>query len=309
MILKRGIRRLVEVLPLRRPASAESHKQKELKWDSLNEDPRPEVWDSWSGAVLLDDEIKYYASHPKYPLISPYCDDNLKPARYLLTVGSEARVGGKTIRIDKDNPLIIPPHQVAIVRTRETLNLPRFLTARWNITVDMVYRGLLWVGAGQVDPGWVGYLPCPLYNLSDDSVQISYCERAFTIDFVKTTQFVDGRNIKYPNKPITPPLNPGISYYDANHLRSGPYEMLKELSSIRDFRNFAVALFAVMFTAIAAIVTALSIIVVDPIAPDDGELLGRWALTALVFAGMAFLLSVLSIAFQLISVWRRLTRG
>ena len=161
MTLRRGFGRLVQWLPKGRLPVVGPPDRTELKWDSLEEDPRSDIWKCWPGAVLLDDEIKYYANHPKYPLISPFCDENLKPARYLLTVGCEARVGGKTVRIDKDNPLIIPPHQVAIVCTRETLNLPRFLIARWNLTVEMVYRGLLWVGALQVDPGWVGYLPCP----------------------------------------------------------------------------------------------------------------------------------------------------
>ncbi len=40
-----------------------------LAWDSLEEDERFPGWKSWPGAVLLDDEIKYYASHKKYPLI------------------------------------------------------------------------------------------------------------------------------------------------------------------------------------------------------------------------------------------------
>ena len=111
-----------------------------LKWDSLEQDPREDTWKHWTSAVLLDDEIRHYARQRNYPLIHPFNEENLKPARYQLTLGPEAKVGGELLRISKDNPLIIPPHQVAIVRTEETLNLPRFLIARWNLTVDMVYR-------------------------------------------------------------------------------------------------------------------------------------------------------------------------
>ena len=188
--------------------------------EPLAEDNRPELWDNWPGAVLLSDEIEYYCDNDP-PLISPFIEANLKPARYQLTLGNEARVGGKTVRIDKDNPLVIPAHQVAIVRTHETLNIPRFLIGRWNLRVDMVYKGLLWVGALQVDPGWVGYLPCPLYNLSDEDVRIEYKETYVSIDFVRTTKFSEGC-IKYP----TPPYNPPVSLYDPNSLRSGPYERL-----------------------------------------------------------------------------------
>ena len=280
-----------------------------LEWDSLERDPRKDTWEHWTGAVLLDDEIKHYASHPEYPLIHPFNEKNLKPARYQLTLGSEAKVGGTLERIDKDHPLIIQPHQVAIVRTQETLNLPRFLIARWNLTVDMVYRGLLWVGALQVDPGWVGYLPCPLYNLSDDAVEIHFGEKLFTIDFVRTTRFDPKHNRSYPDKDPEPVINPRLNDYDRNHLRSGPYEALSDLGWLREFRNFALALFAVMFTAIGAVVAGLAVIVVQPVAPNNGdELLGGWALTALGIAAFALIFAVFAIALQLASMWGNFRR-
>ena len=264
-------------------------------WESLENDPRQVEWSSWPGAVLLDDEIRYYANHPKYPLIAPFVEDNLKPARYQLTLGPEARVGGKTVRIDGKNPLVIEPHQVAIVRTQEKLNLPRFLIARWNLTVDMVYRGLLWVGALQVDPGWVGYLPCPLYNLSNERVEINAGEKLFTIDFVRTTKFRDS-NLRYPHPQRSMPQDPPINSYDRHNLHSGPYESLRDLESLTGFRNLAVALFGVMFTAIAAVVAAIGVIVARPIAPDNEQLLGVWPLTALCMSAFSLVLSTFSIA-------------
>lgn len=279
----------------------------ELRWESMERDPRQDVWQSWHGAVLLDDEIKYYSTCHEQPLISPFDEANLKPARYQLTLGPEAKVGGRTVRIDENNPLVLDPHQVAIVRTFETLNLPRFLIGRWNLTVETVYKGLLWVGALQVDPGWVGYLPCPLYNLSNDTVTIGYRERLFSIDFVRTTRFDTEKNISYPNKSPAPPLNPSIGYYDQRHIRSGPYEALQDLGQIHDFRNFAITLFAVMFTALAAIVAALGVIVIDPVATSNGDLLGGWALTSLAIGGIALVLSVSAIVLQFL-MWRKSRR-
>ena len=240
-------------------------------WESLENDPRQVEWSSWPGAVLLDDEIRYYASHPDYPLITPFDEANLKPARYQLTLGPEARVGGKTMPIDEKNPLVIPPHQVAIVRTMETINLPRFIIARWNLTVDMVYRGLLWVGALQVDPGWVGYLPCPLYNMSNEEVKINAGDKLFTIDFVKTTKFGD-KNKRYPNKSPLPPLNPPIHHYDPHNLRSGPYELIeqvartekiaKDTSKSVELANTRIATFVVIIVAVIGImVSALALMV------------------------------------------------
>ena len=91
----------------------------------------------------------------------------------------------------------IPPFEVAIIKTRETLNLPRFLIGRCNIQVTRAYQGLIWVGGPQVDPGWVGNLCCPIYNLSDQEVLLRYGDSIAVIDFVKTTEFHEGKSQSY----------------------------------------------------------------------------------------------------------------
>src|SRR6266702_3666709 len=104
-----------------------------------------------AGAVLLSDQIEYYCDGNNLdpPLIENFSSENLKPARYNLRLGEEAHIEGKWVKIDAEHPLILQPHQVAVVKTFEEINLPRFLIGRWNLRVDMVYEGLLWVGALQ----------------------------------------------------------------------------------------------------------------------------------------------------------------
>lgn len=254
-------------------------------------------WRNWPGAVLLSDEIERYCNSSP-PLNDPFNPKNLKPARYQLTLGQEAILGGHTISVNDNRPLAIPPHQVAIVRTHEILNLPRFLIARWNLTVDKVYEGLLWVGALQVDPGWTSYLPCPLYNLSDHEVAIRFREKLFTIDFVRTTPFNDkAEPYKMPFEEH-PPLN----FYSIG-LRSGPHESLNELREVKQevstIRGQGYLLLTIVGAALAALISGLTVVAVRPSVEPGGSLLSFWPLTALVGAGVATVLSAISLVVSL----------
>lgn len=138
--------------------------------------------------VLLSDEILRYVKW--FKLIDPFDEKELKPASYKLRVGDEYSVGGVITKISSDIDTIkIPPFEIAIIKTKEKINLPRFLIARWNIRVTQAYRGLLWVGGPQVDPGYFGHLFCPIYNLSNEDVIIKQGEAIATIDFIRTTTF------------------------------------------------------------------------------------------------------------------------
>jgi deoxycytidine triphosphate deaminase len=144
--------------------------------------------------VLLSDEIAFYANNHK--LITPFDLGNLKPAAYELTIGDEYFLSGEFLTLNSDsdehNKIRIPPFEVAVLKTAEIICLPRYLIARWNIRVRHAYSGLLWVGGPQVDPGYVGHLFCPIYNLSDKEVTLHVGEPIAVIDFVKTTPFEKG---------------------------------------------------------------------------------------------------------------------
>jgi deoxycytidine triphosphate deaminase len=164
--------------------------------------------------VLLSDEIEHCVG--AFKMIQPFKPENLKPAGYELTVGEEYVLGGETKELKKDGEIRIPPFDVVVIRTGETLNLPRFLIARWNIRVKWAYEGLLWVGAAQVDPGWVGQLSCPLYNLSDKPIVIRFGDPIALIDFVATTPFKPGESKAYER----PPKRVLLEEYNAAELRS-----------------------------------------------------------------------------------------
>lgn len=79
-----------------------------------------------TSGVLLSNEIEHYAT--EYKMIEPFTRENLKPAAYELTVGYEYSKGGKSYELsDKTgkDTIEIPPFEVVIIRTRETINLSK----------------------------------------------------------------------------------------------------------------------------------------------------------------------------------------
>lgn len=61
----------------------------------------------------------------------------------------------------------------------------------FNLRVDWVYKGALLGTGPQVEPGFRGKLSCPLYNLTNRSHTITRKDEFATIDFERTTNFIN----------------------------------------------------------------------------------------------------------------------
>jgi len=158
--------------------------------EALTEPPKL-AFNTGIGSVLRKQDIEYFCDERIPPLIDPIDRNLLKEsASYELRLGSRYRIGESDDPdwlTDSKKDLIIPPHGIAVVSTYEWLNIPGCLIGRWNLKVRMVYRGLVWVGSLQVDPGYQGFLFCPIYNLSNQQQTLIYKDPLFIIDFVLTT--------------------------------------------------------------------------------------------------------------------------
>ena len=218
----------------------------------LEVDPHPD-----KTGVLLSDEIIFYVG--ECHLIKPFSRKRLKPASYQLTVGDEAMVGGRPRRLGDcwpNNSLSIPAFEVAVIKTDETLNLPRFLIGRWNIRVALAYQGLVWVGGPQVDPGYVGHLFCPIYNLSDKEVRIKKGDAIAVIDFVKTTGFDTNKGEEKWERYQRPPKRVVIEDYGIDDFRSGPFETKDKLDDINQKMNVFTSL---VFVILAILMSAIGL--------------------------------------------------
>jgi deoxycytidine triphosphate deaminase len=144
--------------------------------------------------VLLSDRIGFYVD--KVRLIEPFTDANLGPASYDLTLGAECwyaehlKDTGQAKRIlSPGERLILRPNSITFVSTREILNLPFYLVARFNLKLRFLHEGLL-LGAGpQIDPGFRGRLSCPIHNISSEKISLSSGETFAVIEFHKTSPF------------------------------------------------------------------------------------------------------------------------
>lgn len=215
-----------------------------------------------SGAVLLSDQIIYLAKNHK--MIEPFDEKNLKPAGYELTIGDEFFMGRTFYKKgDRDFPnrLIIDPFEVAVIKTRETLCVPRFLIGRWNIRVKHAYRGLMWVGGPQVDAGYKGHLFCPLYNLADKPVALDFEEAIALIDFVKTSPYNIGESKAYPEEISRPTLRSfGIDNFGSGLVALSERRIKDIDDRVREVEREIKQFTTLIFTIIAILVASVAVI-------------------------------------------------
>ena len=282
---------------------------------SLEEDPRGQFPSRYNGAILLADEIRFFSTSDEVPinqrLIDPFEPGRLRLDSYQLTLGGQAHVGGRHHVVTKSSPLILDPHQVAVVSTREVLRIPRFLVARWSLRVQKIYQGLLWTGGPQVDPGWVGQLFCPIYNLSERKVELNFEEALFTIDFVRTTPATDayrsmGKTDEF-KKTWFMPVRRTLAEHDENRLHSAPFEDLGDLKELTRFRELAVGAVALIFVVLGVMVAALGVLAARPVVNPGEPLLSAWPMTSLLTSVAALGFSVVSMVFAIL-VYQRLRR-
>lgn len=232
------------------PRDREDERLRQLPEVDASQAPTP--------GVLLANEIQRCCE--TFSLISPFSLAQLKPASYRLTVGGRYSLGGKRETLTESEEITIPQFQVAVIQTRETLNLPRDMIARWNIKVSLAYEGLIWAGGPQVDPGYEGYLFCPIYNLSNKPVTLAYAAEIAVIDFVTATAF--GRGAMAFNRPPK-----SLLFEDYPTLQSGLSDTLEKIqrfesriealdTKVTFYGGLSVALIGIIIAALSVMVSA-----------------------------------------------------
>ena len=151
------------------------------------------------GGVLDGDGIRALVGGGA--LLTDIDKDNVQSASYDLRLGREAWCQGKFVFLDETNPTLrIPAYSYAIVTAHEQASLPRFVTARYDLTVSGFMDGLVLSNGPQVDPGYRGSLFCILFNGRDVARGVTLGKHFATIEFVTTTRVTEGYKGGYQGK-------------------------------------------------------------------------------------------------------------
>lgn len=143
--------------------------------------------------LLLSNEIEAFCRVDL--LVENHKSEMIRPASYTLTIGPDyVDSEGKIRKMGDEQPYFyMEPNSIVYVSSAETLNLPFYIVARFNLRVKWVYKGILLGTGPQVDPGFKGNLSCPLFNLTNRAVRIKLGEMFATIDFERTSDFCDNK--------------------------------------------------------------------------------------------------------------------
>lgn len=109
---------------------------------------------------------------------------SVEPASYDLRLGDEYYAAGKVRSLSERDPiLLIEPYDFAIVTSREVAELPREVSARFDLTVGLFSQGVILSNGPQIDPGYRGGLFCLLFNTSSRPILIKRGQHYATIEF------------------------------------------------------------------------------------------------------------------------------
>lgn len=109
-------------------------------------------------------------------VICPYSVKNLTPvgynlsfSRFIISLRRKAFI--KVIHKNKEWFFMLKPFDTALVLTRETIWVSKFIGGTFHSKVSMVTKGLGHVST-TLDPGWYGQLLVPISNPTKDSIKI-----------------------------------------------------------------------------------------------------------------------------------------
>jgi len=127
---------------------------------------------------------------PQERLIDPFNSDRIKHGAYELSVGNEyyttSMLNGKET-VPEGSQIRIPPGQLALLITKENVQVPRDAIGFISIKFGAKMRGLINVSGFHVDPGFPGRLKFSVYNAGSQDAIFDPGQALFLIWFSDLT--------------------------------------------------------------------------------------------------------------------------
>lgn len=178
---------------------------------------------------------------------------NVSNASYDLTLGDECFYEGKIKTLDDKNPFIeIKPYDYVIASCKEEIAMPRDVSARFDVAVNLFFQGIILSNSTQVDPGFSGKLFCLLFNTSDSSVYLKRGQQYATIEFNKLIEPTTAYSGKHLNEL-------SISSYLPNNIMRGAINQLK--IEIEDMKKEYKKTQDIYLTVLALLVAAITFLI------------------------------------------------
>ena len=164
------------------------------KWSEhpyYKQDPLPEI----KPALLNSLDIKSYVEKGCLLESNKFDKCRMKPASYEMKLlgtlyyweAVKGRLKKRYKTISDDDPVELPRNSISYLWIEEPLRLPEYITARFNLRIREVHKGIL-LGTGPlIDPGFGGRILIPLHNLTDNSYSLTGGHGIIWVEFTKVS--------------------------------------------------------------------------------------------------------------------------
>lgn len=209
-----------------------------------------QLWDLRNSGGIIPHQI--LSKLIKYcRLVEPYKGGNISAASYDLTLGNEYFQNGRIKELTDRNPsVLINPGDFIIAESKENLNLPSCISARFDLTVSMFCKGLILSNGPQVDPGYSGKLFCLLFNTSNNIVELKKDNHYASIEFSKLIEPTDKPYVgKYQEKEKIFLFLPELAKYSVTS------DLKKQISALQ--KEILLLKYLPIIVSLAALVIAI----------------------------------------------------
>jgi dCTP deaminase len=122
-----------------------------------------------------------------HPLVDPFDSNHVNQGAYELCLGPEVLVTGQPsatkLRLNSGDAVSIPPGQLAVLLTEETVSLPADAVGLISMRTRVKLGGLINVSGFHVDPGFNGRLKFSVYNAGSSHRVLQRGESIFMLWF------------------------------------------------------------------------------------------------------------------------------